>query len=132
MAATSLQPATSRCCPPPAAWLRIPSRCVGAAAQDPNLIFVYEGQELVKKLRLPPGKSIYKNGLLSFSPAGSLIVAVRDSDKEVGEVWFLCYDVEKDEVKSLFPWQKELIQDFTAGPRMLWNRRSPNAYKSTF
>lgn len=103
-----------------------------AAAQDPNLIYVYEGQELLKKLRLPPGKSLYKTGLLSFSPAGTLIVAVRDSDKEVGEVWFLCYDVEKDEVKSLFPWQKEQMQDFTAGPRMMWNRRAPNSYKSTF
>jgi hypothetical protein len=87
---------------------------------------------LLKKLRLPPNKSLYKNGLLSFSPAGMLIVAARDSDKEVGEVWFICYDVDKDEVKSLFPWKAEQIQDFVAGPRMLWDLKKPSGYKSTF
>jgi hypothetical protein len=103
-----------------------------AAGQDPNLIMVYEGPELLKKLRLPPGKSLYKNGLLSFSPAGTLIVAVRDSDKEVGEVWFLQYDVDKDEVKSLFQWNHEQMQDFVAGPRMMWDRHAPSSYKSTY
>ena len=103
-----------------------------AAAQEPNLIYVYEGPELLKKLRLPPGKSSYKGGLLSFSPAGSLIVAVRDNDKEVGQVWFLSYDVDKEEVKSLFPWKAEPIQDFVAGPRMFWDCKKPNGYKSTY
>ena len=103
-----------------------------AAGQDPNLIYVYEAQDLIKKLRLPPGKSLYKSGLLSFSPAGSLVVAVRDEDKEVGEIWFLCYDIDKDSVKTLFRWEHELLQDFTAGPRMLWERHQPSTYKSTF
>ncbi|MGD0900639.1 MAG: hypothetical protein ABR915_22635 [Thermoguttaceae bacterium] len=103
-----------------------------AACQDPNTILVYEGEELVKKLRLPPGKSFYRNGLLSFSPAGSIIVAVRDEDKQVGDVWFLCYDIDKDDVRSLFPWKFEQMQDFTSGPRMLWNRHSPSGYKSTY
>jgi hypothetical protein len=104
-----------------------------AAAQEPNLIFVYDGSELIKKFRLPPDKAFYKNGLMSFSPAGSLCVAVRDTDKEVGEVWFLCYDIDKDKdgVRSLFKWKYEEILDFTSGPRMPWNRHAPSDYKST-
>ena len=43
-----------------------------AATQDSNQIYVFEGDELVKKLRLPPNKSHYRSGLLSFSPAQSL------------------------------------------------------------
>ena len=103
-----------------------------AVAQEGNQIYVYEGTEVLKKLRLPNGKAFYKNGLLSFSPAGSLVVAVRDTDKEVGEVWFLCYDIDKNGVKSLFGWNKEQIQDFTAGPRMLWEHNSSSGYKSKF
>ncbi len=68
---------------------------------------------------------------MSFSPAGSLCVAVRDTDKEVGEVWFLCYDIDKDGVRSLFKWKNEEILDFTSGPRMPWNRHGPSDYKST-
>ena len=103
-----------------------------AASQDPNLIYIYEADQMVKKLRLPPGKSIYRNGLLSFSSTGSLCVAVGDSDKDNGEVWLLMYDIEKDEVKSLFPWQQEPMQDFVAGPRMPWDRRAASGKKSTF
>jgi hypothetical protein len=103
-----------------------------AATQAPNQIYVFEGEELVKKLRLPPNKSFYRNGLLSFSPAGSLCVAVRDSDKQTGEVWLLMYNIEKDEIRSLFPWTQEEMTDFVVGPRMLWNRNSPSEYKSTF
>jgi hypothetical protein len=103
-----------------------------AAGQEPNTVLVYEGEEQIKKLRLPPGKSLYRNGLLSFSPAGSLVVAVRDEDKQVGQVWFLCYDLDKDEVRTMFPWKFEEMQDFTAGPRMFWDRRSPSEYRSTY
>jgi hypothetical protein len=102
-----------------------------AAAQAPDQILVYEGPQCIKKFRLPPGKDFYRNGLLSFSPAGSLCVAVRDNEKG-GEVWLLVYDVEKDKVRSLFPWKNEEMQDFTAGPRMYWERHSPSGYRSTF
>ena len=40
-----------------------------AAAQDPNYIYIFDGQDMLKKTRLPPNKSLYRNGLLSFSPA---------------------------------------------------------------
>ena len=50
-----------------------------AAAQAPNIIKVYEGQQFVKDLRLPPKKKFYKGGLMSFGPDGSLCVAVQDT-----------------------------------------------------
>ena len=103
-----------------------------AATQDSDQIYVFEGPELEKKLRLPPKKSHYRNGLLSFSPAGSVCVAVRDSDTATGEVWLLMYDIEKDEIRNLFPWKREPMTDFVVGPRMIWERNSPNTYKSTY
>ncbi len=103
-----------------------------AATQDRNQIYVFEGESLVKKLRLPPNKSIYRQGLLSFSPAGSLCVAMRDSDEVVGEPWLYMYNVDEDETRSLFPWTHETMTDFVVGPRMLWDRKSPNTYKSTY
>jgi len=129
-----------------------------AATQPPNQIYLFEGEELVKKLRLPPGKSHYRNGLLSFSPSGNLVVSARDSEKSVGEPWFLQYrtrdedeigasekiegmnadeytkawDSQKTEIRSLFPWTRENMTDFVVGPRMFWDRNSPNTYKSTY
>ena len=103
-----------------------------AAAQSPNLVYVFEGAELVKKLRLPPNKSIYRHGLLSFSPAGTLCVAGRDSDKAVGVPWLFMYDVEKDEIRSLFPWTRETMTDFVVGPQMLWERHSPKTYEGIY
>jgi hypothetical protein len=95
-----------------------------AASQEPNLVYVYEGQERVGKLRLPPGKGLYRKGLLSFSPDGSLCVACRDSETPAGGVALLTYDIDKDEVRSLFPWDKEQMTDFVVGPRMVWERTS--------
>ena len=103
-----------------------------AATQDRNQIYVFEGEELVKKLRLPPNKSIYRQGLLSFSPAGSLCVAMRDSDEVIGQPWLYMYDVDEGETRSLFPWTRETMTDFVVGPRMLWDRESPSPYKSTY
>ena len=128
-----------------------------AATQQPNQVYVFEGDQLVRKLRLPPKKSVYRNGLLSFSPTGNLVVAARDSDKAVGEPWFLQYRVkpedengtpvseprtgneytrawasQKTEIRSLFPWTRETMTDFVVGPRMFWDRNSRNPYKSTY
>lgn len=99
-----------------------------AAAQDPNLVYIYEGDQMLKKLRLPPGKNIYRSGLMAFTPTGSLCVAVRDSDEENGEVWLIQYDLENDDVKSLFPCRKEQLQDFVIGHRSPWDRQLPSAY----
>jgi hypothetical protein len=103
-----------------------------AATQDRNQIYVFEGDELIKKLRLPPNKSHYRQGLLSFSPAQSLVTVARPSDEPNGEPWFLMYDFEKDEIRSLFPWEHETMHDFVVGPRMFWDRNSPNEYKSIY
>lgn len=103
-----------------------------AATQNRNQVYVFEGEELMKTLRLPAGKSHYRNGLLSFSPAGSLCVVARDSQESVGEPWFLMYNIEEDEIRSLFPWQKETMTDFVVGPRMLWERNAPDTYRSQF
>jgi hypothetical protein len=98
-----------------------------AAAQDPNRILVYDGEQLTKKLRLPAGKSLYHNGVMGFGPRGSLCVAVRDSEEDSGEVSLLMFDLAKDEIKTLFPC-KEPLQDFVVGPRMPWRAR-PGAAK---
>ena len=63
-----------------------------AAAQAPNLIKVYEGQQFVKDIRLPPNYSFYKGGLMSFGPDGSLCVATRNDHDEV---WILCFHQDK-------------------------------------
>ena len=102
-----------------------------AAAQAPNAIKVYEGQQFLKSLRLPPNMSFYKGGLMSFGPDGSLCVAVRDNEKN--EIWILSYNVDKERVTGSFKWTREEIQDFAVGTRMMWNRNSPtNSLKSTF
>jgi len=103
-----------------------------AATQNTKDICVFEGEVLMKTLRLPSGKSHYRNGLLSFSPAGSLCVVARDGQETVGEPWLLMYNIEEDKIRSLFPWQKETMTDFVVGPRMFWDRNSPNPYKSQF
>ena len=103
-----------------------------AATQQPNQIYVFEGGELMKKLRLPPNQNIYRQGLLSFSPCGSLCVAARKSDEAVGQPWLLMYDVEKENIRSLFQWKGEQMNDFVVGPRMFWDRKSPSTYKSVY
>jgi hypothetical protein len=105
-----------------------------AATQNPNQVYVFEGEELVKKLRLPPNKAVYRQGLLSFAPAGKLVVATRPSDNPEGEVWLTEYETDKakDGVRNLFPWSKERMVDFVVGPRMFWDRHSPDTYKSVY
>ena len=111
---------------------------------------------MVKKLRLPAGKSFYRNGLLSFSPAGNIVAAARDSDEVEGEVWFIQFKIQDGDgesesenpphdnwyvkkwasqdikVRSLFPWTHETMNDFVVGPRMFWDRNEKKTYKSTY
>jgi hypothetical protein len=96
-----------------------------AAAQEPNLIYVYEGEEPVATLKLPPGKGPYRRGLLSFSEAGSLCVACRDSDSQAENVWLLEYDLQKGRMRSLFRWDTGTMTDFVVGPRMRWDHNRP-------
>ena len=42
------------------------------------------------------------------------------------------YDIEKDQIRSLFPWKFEEMNDFVVGPRTPWNLRTKSSYKSTF
>jgi hypothetical protein len=105
-----------------------------AATQPPNEIVVFEGQERIRSLKLPPNKSIYRQGLLSFGPAGKLVVATRPSDAGEGGVWLLQFetDPEKEGLRSLFPWERERMVDFAVGPRMYWERHEPNTYRSIY
>jgi len=103
-----------------------------AATQNPNQIHVFEGDQQVKQLRLPPNKSHYRNGILSFAPAGKVVAATRPSDDPAGEVWLIQFGTEDTEVRSLFPWNKERMVDFVVGPRMLWERHEPNSYRSQY
>jgi hypothetical protein len=109
-----------------------PNTLKWAATQKPNQIYVFEGEVLQRKLRLPPGKSFYRNGLVTFAPGGGICVVVRDSDKTDGQPWLLMYDDDSDDVRSLFPWDKETMTDFVAGPRMLWERNEPTIHKTTY
>ena len=94
-----------------------------AAAQAPNSIKVYEGQQYLKSLRLPPSMSFYKGGLMSFGPDGSLSVATRDNDKN--EIWIISYNVDKERITGQFKWTHEEIQDFAAvGTRMALGTRT--------
>lgn len=103
-----------------------------AATQFPNQIYVFEGEDLVKKFRLPPNKTIYRNGPLSFAPGGNVVVLAQPADDPRGQPWFLSYGIDKDQTCSLFPWDKERICDFVVGPRMYWERNDRHDYKSTY
>ena len=74
-----------------------------AATQDPNHSTCLRGRRGSRSLRLPPNKSLYHNGLLSFSPTGDVCVAVRDSDKPNGQVTLLAYNLDKDRKQPSSP-----------------------------
>jgi hypothetical protein len=106
-----------------------------AATQSPNLIHVYEGEMALKTFKLAPGKSIYRQGLLSFAPSGAIVVASRHSDEVDEEVWLTAYETaegKEGQIQSLFPWDRERMLDFVVGPRMIWERNSPSTYESKY
>ena len=95
-----------------------------AAAQttkEASLVYVFDGDKMLKTLRLPPNKSLYRNGLVSFSPKGDVCVAVQDSDKTSGPVTLLMYNLEKKYPLSIFTWDRAEMTDFVVGPPMPWN-----------
>jgi hypothetical protein len=120
-----------------------PLSAVWAAAQPPNLIYVYNGEQLVKKLSLPRGMVHYRNGRLAFShDDGWLCVACQKENGEAddGIQLYLCYDIEKGQYERLFGWgpkywahnemadivsdDKE-INDFVVGPWLRWPGAPP-------
>ena len=106
-----------------------------AATQSPNQIHVYEGGMPLKTLKLAPGKSIYRQGLLSFAPSGAVVVATRPSDEVDQGVWLTAYETaegKEGQIQSLFPWERERMLDFVVGPRMIWEGHSPSTYKSKY
>lgn len=96
-----------------------------AAAQGHDQVFVMEGEEIVKKLKLPANKRHFRNGLLSFAPDGSVVVAARPADESEGEPWLIQYSTKDDSVRNLFPWKYDRMVDFVVGPRMYWERKDP-------
>jgi hypothetical protein len=100
-----------------------------AATQSPNLIHLYEGELHLKTFKLSAGRSIYRQGLLSFAPSGAIVVATRPSDEVDTGVWLMAYETaegKEGQILSLFPWDKERMLDLVVGPRMLWDRHSPS------
>jgi hypothetical protein len=65
---------------------------------------------------------------MSWSGVGTLCVACQEQD---GKPWLIMYDVEKDKIRTLFPWTNDL-QSFVVGPRMVWNKKEGSTYKSNF
>ena len=107
-----------------------------AATQNPDQIYVFEGEELMKKFQLPANKTIYRNGLLSFAPTGAVVVAARESDKAEDDPWLIQYHTKETknepEVRNLFKWNRGRMLDFVVGPRMYWERHEPSTYKSVY
>jgi hypothetical protein len=111
-----------------------PATLKWAATQNTNEIHVFEGDMPVDQFILPRGKFLYKQGLLSFSPAGGVVVAARDSDKAEDDPWLIQFETEegKDRVTNLFKWDRGRMVDFAVGPRMFWDRREKNKYRSLY
>jgi len=110
-----------------------------AAAQEPDQIYVYEGQQLVRRLFLPSGLIHYRKGLLAFTHEdGWLCIACQQKGKPDDGVWlYICYDIENAQFERLFRWgprewkEKDMpdvtftdkdINDFAVGPWMPWPR----------
>ena len=91
-----------------------------AATQGPDEIVVFAGEELMKTLRLPSEAVLYGNGLLSFAPRSSVVVAARPKDDPLGEVWFYHYEPATGASRKLFSWTLERLADFVVGPPMEW------------
>jgi hypothetical protein len=116
---------------------------VWAAAQPPNLIYVYDGEQWVKTLALPDNMVHYRNGLLAFTcDDGWLCVACHEENAkpEDGAQIYLCNDIEKGEYQRLFGWgsrewkAKDManvsftdrgINDLAVGPWMRWPGAPP-------
>jgi hypothetical protein len=120
-----------------------PLSAVWAAAQPPDLIYVYNGEQLVKKLSLPSGMAHYRDGRLAFSnDDGWLCVACQQVNGEAddGIQLYLCDDIEKEHYELLFSWGPKYwahnemanivstdknINDFVVGPWLRWPGAPP-------
>jgi hypothetical protein len=126
-----------------------PLSAVWAAAQPPDLIYVYNGEQLVKRLDLPSGMFHYRDGRIAFSnDDGWLCVACQKVNGEAndGIQLYLCYDIEKGLYERLFGWGPKYwthnemadivstdkdINDFVVGPWLRWPGASqPSGAKS--
>ena len=109
-----------------------------AATQGPNQVCLFEGEELVTRLQLPGGKRIYRQGLLSFAPAGGIVVAAGDAGKAEDSPWLILFqtgdkkDALGNDVRVLFKWDRARMADFVVGPRMWWDGASPSPYRSVY
>ena len=120
-----------------------PLSSVWAAAQSPNLIYVYNGEQLVKTLSLPKGMVHYREGRLAFSnDDGWLCVACQKATGKADEgiQLYLCCDIEKGQYERLFGWGPKYwansemanivstdkdINAFVVGPWLRWPGAPP-------
>jgi hypothetical protein len=103
-----------------------------AAAQPPSQIAIFDGDSLVKTLRLPLDRSLYRHGLLSFAREGRVVVAAEPAGKPDSGVWLLELATKDDSARELFLWRKEPILDFVVGPRMPWEPYEPDKRRSVY
>jgi len=103
-----------------------------AAAQSPNAIYLFDGEQQMKRFGLPVDKQHYLGGLLSFAPGNGLVAAARPARSPAGPVSFVHYDTQRSLLGDLFVWDKDRLVDFVVGPRMTWDLRNPSTYKSTY
>ncbi len=123
--------------PEPGGVAADPKSLKWAATQDPDMVDVFEGEQLVKKWQLPGNKKIYRQGLLSFAPAGEVVVVGRDGDNP-NTPWLIGFQTEEkkdrmgNDMRTLFKWERGRLVDFVVGPRMFWDRKNPSTYRSTY
>jgi len=104
-----------------------PSTMKWAATQGDKIV-VMEGNEMIQEIPLPANKTAHRQGMLSFGPASTVVVATRPKDDLEGDVWFMQFETEegKSETQTLFKWDREPIVDFVVGPRMYWEGNTPD------
>lgn len=117
-----------------------------AATQGNNKVMLMQGNDEVTSYELPPNKFFYGNGLMSFStPAtknqeemaanSGVVVAMRDADNTDSAPYLMEFKTDEEgKVKQrlMFQWDKEKMQDFVVGPRMLWEENHRDTYKGLY
>ena len=85
-----------------------------AATQPSDQVFIFEKDEIVSRLDLPKGKSVYGAGMLAFAEDGAVVVATGSGR---GGPLLVQMDPVTGESRQLFAWSGDKVHDFVLGPR---------------
>ena len=107
-----------------------------AATQGDDIV-VMEGVEEQYMYEVPKPYNVYKNGMLSFAPRDSVVVAAKRADGSNENPWLIQFSKDENgetKVRSLFEWDqsKGEMQDFVVGPRMYWEQNNRKTMKSMY